>query len=67
MKINIIVFFAESHTNPGINDKYESRNVPWKGDNQPPKNIMLDKILMRIRFIYSARKNIANAIPEYST
>ena len=66
MKINIIVF-AESHTNPGINDKYESKMFLENGDSQPPKNSILDRMLMSIRFIYSARKNIANAMPEYST
>ena len=29
--------------------------------------MILARILIKIRFIYSAKKNIANAIPEYST
>ena len=53
--------------NPGIKDKYESITVPWNGDNHPPKNIMLHNMLINIKFMYSAKKNIANAIPEYST
>ena len=41
--------------------------MPSNGDSHPPKNMMLTSILIRIRFIYSARKNIAKATPEYST
>ena len=29
--------------------------------------MILARILIKIRFMYSAKKNIANAIPEYST
>src|SRR2546423_6067047 len=36
------------------------------GDCQPPKNMTAVSVEMRIMFMYSARKNIANAIPEYS-
>ena len=38
-----------------------------KGDNHPPKNINAASIETRIIFAYSARKNTAKAIPEYST
>src|SRR5215208_1403507 len=37
------------------------------GACQPPKNITAVRVLMRIMFMYSARKNSANVIPEYST
>ena len=47
--------------------KYGSNIVPWNGDNHPPKNMILHKILINIKFMYSAKKNMANAIPEYST
>src|SRR5918994_6647580 len=54
-----------------------SRNQPkggiqWNkvesiGACQPPKNITATSALIRIMFMYSARKNSANVIPEYST
>mgnify|MGYP003094383732 CR=1 FL=1 len=37
------------------------------GDNQPPKNIIAVSAPIKIMKIYSARKNRANAKPEYST
>src|ERR1700681_2637160 len=40
---------------------------PWKGDSQPPKKNTAVSAEMRIMFAYSARKNSANAMPEYST
>ena len=57
----------ESQKNPGTNNKYESITVPWNGDSHPPKNIILHRMLINIKFIYSAKKNIAKAMPEYST
>src|SRR5688500_19129719 len=33
---------------------------------QPPKNMTAVSVLIRIMFMYSARKNSANVIPEYS-
>ena len=66
IKTNMSVL-KESQINPGINDKYGSNIVPWNGDNHPPKNMILHKILINIKFMYSAKKNMANAIPEYST
>src|SRR5512146_2225776 len=36
------------------------------GACQPPKNITAVSVLIRIMFMYSARKNSANAMPEYS-
>jgi|TARA_B110000444_G_scaffold260226_1_gene306421 hypothetical protein len=41
----------------GINDK----------DNQPPKNIIVQKLLINIIDPYSAKKNKANPILAYST
>src|SRR5437868_15442726 len=36
------------------------------GDCQPPKNITAVSVEMRIMFMYSARKNMAKLMPEYS-
>lgn len=36
-------------------------------DNHPPKNIMTEKVLIKIIEPYSARKNKANPILAYST
>src|SRR3546814_10042873 len=40
---------------------------PWNGDSQPPMKTIEARKLTRIMFAYSARKNSANAAPEYST
>ena len=37
------------------------------GDNQPPRNMNAARAETRIMLAYSARKNTANAVPEYST
>src|ERR1700709_2900359 len=37
------------------------------GEFQPPRNISDASAEIRIMFAYSARKNIANDMPEYST
>src|SRR5256885_12422407 len=37
------------------------------GGCQPPKNMTAVSVEIRIMFMYSARKNSAKAIPEYST
>ena len=64
--INARVFML-NQKNPGTHEKNGSNKVDSNGDNQPPKNSMLTSILIKIRFIYSAKKNIAKATPEYST
>src|SRR6185295_18082035 len=38
-----------------------------KGDSQPPRNITEASAETRIMLAYSARKNTAKAVPEYST
>src|SRR5210317_1932978 len=44
------------------------RNVhPSKGDAQPPRKNTAVNVEIRIMLAYSARKNNANATPEYST
>src|SRR5210317_597797 len=44
------------------------RNVhPSNGDAQPPRKNTAVSVEIRIMFAYSARKNSANATPEYST
>src|SRR5215813_6082107 len=40
---------------------------PATGDSQPPKKNTAVSAEIRIMFAYSARKNSANAMPEYST
>src|SRR3546814_10733459 len=40
---------------------------PWNGDSQPPMKKIEARKLTRIMFAYSARKNSADAAPEYST
>src|SRR5437016_4119456 len=40
---------------------------PGHGDSQPPRNMTDASAEIRIMFMYSARKNTANATPEYST
>ena len=37
-----------------------------KGDNHPPKNMMTDNMETKIMFAYSAKKNMAKDMPEYS-
>src|SRR5512146_1367601 len=37
------------------------------GDSQPPRNMIAVRKETRIMLAYSARKNSANAMPEYST
>ena len=64
MNANVLI---ANQTNPGTHAKKPSRKDDSNGDSHPPKNIMLTSILINIKFIYSAKKNIANAIPEYST
>ncbi|MNC91222.1 hypothetical protein D3C83_74390 [compost metagenome] len=50
---------AASHAKPS------GRN--GTGESHPPRNMTLARVETRIMFAYSARKNIANAMPEYST
>src|SRR5438046_10633792 len=40
---------------------------PSKGLSQPPKKNTAVRVEIRIMLAYSARKNSANAMPEYST
>src|SRR3984893_4651705 len=40
---------------------------PATGDSHPPKKNTAVSAEIRIMFAYSARKNSANAMPEYST
>src|SRR4029077_1220728 len=44
-----------------------SAGQPWKGPCQPPKKKIAVSAEIRIMLAYSARKNSANAMPEYST
>src|SRR3989338_6973975 len=52
-------------TLPSSQMKLSGRN--GNGDNQPPRNMMAVRKAIRIMLAYSARKNSANAMPEYST
>src|SRR6266571_4627324 len=38
-----------------------------QGESHPPRNMIEASAEIRIMFMYSARKNTANATPEYST
>src|SRR3979409_1508406 len=55
--------FANSQRKGGT----QSVTALSQGACQPPKNITTVSALMRIMFMYSARKNSAKLIPEYST
>src|SRR3546814_1043441 len=57
--------FANSHHQPSTDSSGMSQ--PWNGDSQPPMKKIEARKLTRIMFAYSARKNSANAAPEYST
>src|SRR5688572_5546196 len=54
---------ASSQPNGGI----QSKGGESIGACQPPKNMIAVRVLMSIMLVYSARKNSANVIPEYST
>ncbi len=53
---------AASHGTP-----IASASASGTGDSQPPKNRIEHRVATRIMFAYSARKNSANVMPEYST
>src|SRR3989338_9198642 len=50
---------------PSSQMKLSGRN--GNGDSQPPRNMIEVRKAIRIILAYSARKNSANAMPEYST
>src|SRR5262245_33954185 len=62
--------FSSSHGIPSPNG-CTPRISMWlsigHGDSQPPRNMVAQSAEIRIMFMYSARKNTANATPEYST
>src|SRR5664279_912875 len=41
--------------------------ITGSGESQPPRNMIEVSAEIMIMFMYSARKNTANATPEYST
>src|SRR3954468_18623127 len=53
---------APSQIQPGI----ALKNGTSKGDNQPPRNMTTASIETSHMLAYSARKNIAKLMPEYS-
>src|SRR5919205_38569 len=55
--------FRMSQIGPGISVSGHKLN----GASQPPRNRTEVKALIKIMFMYSPRKNSANAIDEYST
>src|SRR3546814_14630558 len=57
--------FANRHHQPSTDSSGISQ--PWNGDSQPPRKKIAARKLTRIMLAYSARKNSANAAPEYST
>src|SRR4051812_29387887 len=52
---------ANSQMKFGMNDRKPN------GGSQPPRNMITHSVETRIMLAYSARKNMANAMPEYST
>src|SRR3989338_1980965 len=52
-------------TLPSSQMKLSGRN--GSGDSQPPKNMIEVRKAIKIMLAYSAKKNSANAMPEYST
>src|SRR5690606_5277250 len=64
--------FSSSHGQPPvqiqlIHGEISAVTQPWIGLSQPPRKNNAIRKLIRIMFAYSARKNSANAPPEYST
>ena len=63
---------ASSHGQPpfqtqSIHGETSAVTQPWIGLSQPPRKKIEIRKLTRIMLAYSARKNSANAEPEYST
>src|SRR5690625_408319 len=59
---------ARNQCGPGVaKNVLPTPGMPAKGDSQPPRKIREASADMRIMDAYSARKNTANAAPEYST
>src|SRR3989338_3907401 len=54
-----------NETLPSSQMKLSGRN--GSGDSQPPRNMIAVRNAISIMLAYSARKNSANAMPEYST
>ena len=54
---------AASHDTAGPASRMKSK---LNGESHPPKKISAETVETRIMFAYSARKNIANDMPEYS-
>ncbi|MNN69580.1 hypothetical protein D3C81_1853750 [compost metagenome] len=61
--VTTINVFRPSQIQPGI----QVNGAISIGDVQPPRNISVAMIEISHILAYSARKNIANDIPEYST
>ena len=55
--------FRPSQIQPGT----QLNSAESMGGNQPPRNRMTQSTDTRIMLAYSARKNMAKAMPEYST
>jgi hypothetical protein len=53
---------ANNQKNPGMSLKMGKSSI----GNQPPKNNVAHMVVIKIMLAYSAKKNIAKAIPEYS-
>lgn len=58
-----IIIFSENHLAPGRT----VRPIKLRGDSQPPRKNSALSPDIRIILLYSARKNRANPIAEYST
>src|SRR5690606_11932869 len=63
-----IVILAKNHTMPGTPAvTSSSQGTPANGFSQPPRKKTTDSAETRIMLAYSARKNTAKPVPEYST
>src|SRR5690242_10624582 len=59
-----------SHRKPSPNGCAPRTSTSFRignGESHPPRNMIDVSVAIRIMFMYSARKNSANEIPEYST
>ena len=60
--------FKKNQIIPGTQaSAWPNQGMPSNGDNHPPKNAILATADTMIMAMYSAKKNTAKVMPEYST
>src|SRR5690606_25720460 len=67
MKLNNAILSPSQTTLGAASHVPSSPGMPAKGDSHPPRKNTEVSAATRIMFAYSARKNSANPMPEYST